>query len=134
MTRWSPMSISRTALPLCALLSLALLSPCRTMAQEANAPPAAAQPPVAYASVNELNGILAQVKQTAQNMQADLEKTRIDRQIGVLRNAIAGGDRDYIDAELQELGRLAQAFAERRMDRAIGSALKGKKVNEVNSS
>jgi predicted nucleic acid-binding Zn-ribbon protein len=34
---------------------------------------------VAYASVNELNGILAQVKQTAQNMQDDLAKARIDR-------------------------------------------------------
>lgn len=73
------MSISRNALPLCAVLSLALLLPCETTAQEASEPPAAAQPPVAYASVNELNGILAQVKQTAQNMQADLEKTRIDR-------------------------------------------------------
>jgi len=73
------MSISRNALPLCAILSLALLLPCSTVAQEANAPPAAAQPPVAYASVNEMNGILEQVKQTAQNMQADLEKTRIDR-------------------------------------------------------
>jgi prophage DNA circulation protein len=73
------MSISRNAVPLCAILSLALLLPCRPMAQEANSPPAAAQPPVAYASVNELNGILAQVKQTAQNMQADLEKARIDR-------------------------------------------------------
>jgi hypothetical protein len=49
------------------------------MAQEASGTPAATQPAVPYASVNELNGILAQVKQTAQNMQADLEKTRIDR-------------------------------------------------------
>ena len=73
------MSISRNALPLCAILSLALLVPCSTVAQEANAPPAAAQPPVAYASVNELNGILAQVKQTTQSMRANLEKTRIDR-------------------------------------------------------
>jgi predicted nucleic acid-binding Zn-ribbon protein len=56
-----------------------LLLPCGTTAQEATAPPAAAQPPVPYASVNELNGILEQIKQTAQNMQADLEKTRIDR-------------------------------------------------------
>ena len=49
------------------------------MAQEASEPRAAAQPPVAYASVNELNGILAQLQQTAQNMQEDLGKTRIDR-------------------------------------------------------
>jgi hypothetical protein len=49
------------------------------VAQEAGGTPAAAQPPVPYASVNELNGIVEQVKQTAQSMQADLEKTRIDR-------------------------------------------------------
>ena len=73
------MSIYRNALPLCAILSLALLLPCGTVAQEAGGTPAAAQPPVPYASVNELNGIVEQVKQTAQSMQADLEKTRIDR-------------------------------------------------------
>jgi hypothetical protein len=35
--------------------------------------------PVAYASVNELNNILAQVKQVAQNVDGDLAKTRIDK-------------------------------------------------------
>jgi hypothetical protein len=53
------------------------------------------------------------------------------RQVVVVRNAIEGEDRDYIDAEVQELGRIAQNFAERRMDRAIGSALKGVNVNKV---
>ena len=71
--------MSRYSLPLCVIVSFALLLPCGTMAQEESATPAAAQPPVPYASVNELNGILAQVKQTAQNIQADLGKTRIDR-------------------------------------------------------
>ena len=56
------------------------------------------------------------------------EWRRIERQVAVLRNAIADDDRDYIDAELQELGRVAQSFAERRMDRAINSALKGTKI------
>lgn len=59
------------------------------------------------------------------------EWRRIERQVAVLRNAIDGDDRDYIDAELQELGRIAQPFAERRMDRAIGSALKGVKVDDI---
>jgi molecular chaperone HscA len=59
------------------------------------------------------------------------EWRRIERQVAVLRNAIDGDDRDYIDAELQELGRIAQPFAERRMDRAIGSALKGVKVDDA---
>jgi hypothetical protein len=73
------MSIARNRLPLCAIVSLALLLPSEMAAQETSGAPAAAQPPVPYASVNELNGILEQIKQTAQNMQADLEKTRIDR-------------------------------------------------------
>ena len=73
------MSISRNTLPLCAIVSLALLLPSAMAAQETSGTPTAAQPPAPYASVNELNGILEQVKQTAQNMQADLEKTRIDR-------------------------------------------------------
>jgi len=73
------MSISRNTLSMCAFLSLALLLPFGSTAQEASEPPASTRPPVPYASVNELNGILTQVKQTAQNMQADLEKTRIDR-------------------------------------------------------
>jgi len=71
--------MSQYSLPLCVAVSLALLLPGGTTAQEASQTTVAAQPPVPYASVNELNGILAQVKQTAQNMQADLEKMRIDR-------------------------------------------------------
>ncbi len=62
------------------------------------------------------------------------EWRKIERQVAVLRNAIAGDDRDYIDVELQELGRIAQPFAERRMDRAINSALKGVKVEDVVSN
>jgi hypothetical protein len=41
--------------------------------------PAGAQPPVAYASVNELNNILGQLKQAAQNIQTDLEKARVEK-------------------------------------------------------
>jgi len=70
------MSISRNTLCLCVTLSLASLLPVGT-AQEATS--AANQAPVPYASVSELNGILDKIKQTAQNMQADLEKARIDR-------------------------------------------------------
>ena len=36
-------------------------------------------PPVAYASVNELNNILGQLRQTSQNMQADLSRMRIEK-------------------------------------------------------
>jgi hypothetical protein len=73
------MSIARNTRPLCAIVFLTLLWPSGTAAQETNAAPPATQPAVPYTSVSELNGILAQVKQTAQNMQDDLGKTRIDR-------------------------------------------------------
>lgn len=36
-------------------------------------------PPVAYASASELNNILTQVKQTAQNIDGDLGKTRVEK-------------------------------------------------------
>jgi len=61
----------------------------------------------------------------------EAEKARLNRQISVLRNAALGSDRDYIDAEAQELGRLSQNFAERRMDRAIGVALKGAHIDNL---
>ena len=53
----------------------AVLAPEVAGAQDAPA----AQPPVAYASVSELNSILEQLKQTAQSMQSDLTKARIER-------------------------------------------------------
>ncbi len=59
------------------------------------------------------------------------EKTAIARQVQVVRNAAAGEDREYIDAEVQQLAKLAGPFAERRMDRAIGSALKGSHIDKV---
>lgn len=36
-------------------------------------------PPVPYASVNEINGILAQVKATSTSIQSDLAKTRVEK-------------------------------------------------------
>jgi len=59
---------------LSAVLSSVLLSPALASAQTAPA-----GPPVSYASVSELNGLLDQVKQTSQSLQGDLGKTRIDR-------------------------------------------------------
>jgi hypothetical protein len=58
----------------------ALLAPAIAGAQDAGAAATAAQqPPVAYASVSELNGLLGQLKQTAQSMQTDLAKMRIEK-------------------------------------------------------
>src|SRR5258708_844324 len=45
----------------------------------ARAPASHPQPPVAYASASELNNILAEVRQTAQSIDADLGKTRVER-------------------------------------------------------
>jgi molecular chaperone HscA len=61
----------------------------------------------------------------------DAEKQAIARQVQVVKNAVQGTDRDYIDTEAQELGRVAQDFAERRMDRAIAVALKGAHIDNV---
>jgi hypothetical protein len=48
-------------------------------AASAQTPISDSQPPVAYASASELNNILAQVNQTAQNIDGDLGKTRIEK-------------------------------------------------------
>lgn len=58
---------------------IAVLAPATVGAQDAAGAPSGAQPPVAYASVSELNGILTQLQQTAQSMQSDLGKTRIEK-------------------------------------------------------
>jgi hypothetical protein len=61
---------------LCVLAVFATtLLPGMAGAQDVPAP----QPPVAYASVSELNGILEQVKATADKMQTDLARTRIEK-------------------------------------------------------
>lgn len=48
-------------------------------AQNSTGGASASQPPVAYASVNELNGILTQLEETAKSMQADLGRTHIEK-------------------------------------------------------
>jgi hypothetical protein len=48
-------------------------------AQDAAGTAASVQAPVAYASVNELNGILTPLQQTAKSMQTDLLATRIEK-------------------------------------------------------
>ncbi len=68
MTLGSPMLNSRNLLSLAVLI---LLAPLALLAQGG--------PPVSYTSVSELNSLLDQVKQTSQNIQADLSKARIDR-------------------------------------------------------
>src|ERR1700682_4700518 len=79
---WSPMANSRNILVrslFCSIAVLtALLAPAAAGAQDAAGQAAGAQP-VAYASVNEVNGILTQLEQTAQSIQSDLAKTHIEK-------------------------------------------------------
>jgi len=70
------MLISRNLFRLCVTCSLAALASVAAIAQSTTND---AQPPVAYASANEVNNILAQIRQTAQNIDADLGKTRIEK-------------------------------------------------------
>jgi len=65
------------------------------------------------------------------NLLSDAEKTLIQRQIQAVRNAAQGEDREYIDAELNQLGLAAQNFAERRMNASITLALSGKHISEA---
>lgn len=61
------------------ILLLVLLAALTAGAQQTTGAASGGQPPVAYASVNELNGILAQLQQTTKNMQSDLANTRIEK-------------------------------------------------------
>ncbi len=73
--------------------------------------------------------------QSAMKQDSDLledhELAAINRQIQAVRGAIAGEDRDYMDVEVQQLANLANPFAQRRMDKAIQSALKGAHIDTV---
>jgi hypothetical protein len=70
------MATSRNLLSFLAGCLLALLAPAAASAQT----PTNDRPsPVAYASVSELNSILAQVRDVAQSIDGDLAKTRVDR-------------------------------------------------------
>jgi hypothetical protein len=70
------MATSRNLLSFLAACLLALLAPAAASAQT----PTNDRPsPVAYASVSELNSILAQVRDVAQSIDGDLAKTRVDR-------------------------------------------------------
>jgi hypothetical protein len=70
-----PMLNSRNIL----VCAIALLSSLIAGAQDTAEAAAGTPPPVPYASVSELNAILTPLQQTAQSMQADLSKVRIEK-------------------------------------------------------
>ena len=51
--------------------------------------------------------------------------------MAAVESAIAGEDRDAIDAAVEDLERLSRPFAERRMDRGIRAALSGRDISEI---
>ena len=73
------MSNSRNIIVFLLALLTSTLTSTLAGAQEKTVAANAQQPPVAYASVSELNGILTPLQQTAQSMQSDLGKLRIEK-------------------------------------------------------
>jgi len=63
----------------------------------------------------------------------ETERTAIHHQIHVLEKAIDSGDRDGIDLAAEKLHQVTHPFAQKRMDRAIQSALKGAHIDDVAS-
>jgi molecular chaperone HscA len=61
------------------------------------------------------------------------EKVLIEAQIRYVREAIAEEDRERMDMEVTQLGKVAGAFAERRMNAQIALALSGKHISEATS-
>ncbi|HSO43006.1 MAG TPA: Hsp70 family protein [Rhodospirillales bacterium] len=61
----------------------------------------------------------------------DAEGERIATAMAGLAQAIDGADRDAIGAGVEDLEKVTRAFAERRMDRGIRQALRGRGVDEV---
>ncbi len=62
---------------------------------------------------------------------APQERSAIDARLAALAQARAGIDHRAIKAAIEALNRATETFAARRMDRAIGRALGGRKVDEV---
>ena len=70
------MPLTRNLFRLCVTCLLAALA---SVAASAQSTSDNSQPPVAYASATEVNNILAQLRQTSQNIDADLGKLRIEK-------------------------------------------------------
>lgn len=59
------------------------------------------------------------------------ERAEIDRVAGALKERVAGEDRAKIHAAMEDLDRATHGFAQKRMDIAIQTALKGQRLDEV---
>ena len=59
------------------------------------------------------------------------ERAAITASMGALHRLREGSDHRRIKAGVEELNRASEAFAGRRMDRAITTALSGRRVDEI---
>ena len=59
------------------------------------------------------------------------ERRAIEAAVAALRQAMAGGDYKLIRARIDDLNQATVALAERMMNRALATALQGKRVAEV---
>jgi molecular chaperone HscA len=59
------------------------------------------------------------------------ERVAVLAETEAVERAISGSDRDAIAAAVQALETATQAFAERRMDRGIRTALAGRHVDQL---
>ena len=62
------------------------------------------------------------------------ERKAIDRAVTKLRDTVGGEDRDRIGAAVESLEKASHPFAQKRMDRAMETALKGQRLDEVEAS
>jgi molecular chaperone HscA len=62
------------------------------------------------------------------------ERKAIGQAVTKLRAAVAGEDRDRIGAAVEALEKVSHPFAQKRMDRAMETALKGQRLDEVEAS
>ncbi len=80
-----------------------------------------------------LSAVAAALKVDADLLGVD-ERTQIVETMGRLEASSANNDRDAINAGVEDLERVTRAFAERRMDRGIRSALHGRDVREFEAA
>lgn len=62
---------------------------------------------------------------------SDAERKLLEMQMNYVREAVEEGDRERIDAEIQQLGHAAAPLAERRMNQAVAKVLSGCHVDAV---
>jgi molecular chaperone HscA len=78
-------------------------------------------------------GSLAAALEKDRDLLSDEEVGALDAARVALRMLKDGSDHRAIKAAIVELNRVSEAFAGRRMDRAVSSALAGRRIDQVNT-